>query len=76
MSMDDDMRDYLMDVKTPKEAWETFVGMFVMKSKPIENNVWYQCGELGHIAWECKVKMIIIKENSATDDSRYEEASK
>lgn len=35
----------------------------------------YQCGKLGHIAGDCKVKMVVIKGNSASDDSMGGEAN-
>lgn len=34
-----------------------------------------RCHEQGHIIRKCKVKMVVVEGNSATKDSRHEEAS-
>lgn len=76
MSLDDDMLYHLLEVQTPKEGWDMFASMFAKKPKTIEDKVCCQCGKPGHIAWDCKVTMVVIKGNSATADSRKGESNK
>lgn len=39
MLVDDDMLYYLMDVKAPKEAWDTFASIFSKKPKPMKDKL-------------------------------------
>lgn len=64
------MLEYLMEVKTPKEALDIYASMFSMKPKSIEDKVCYQCGKPGHITEDCKVTMVAAEEDLATEDSR------
>lgn len=70
VSVDGDMLEYLMEVKTPKEAWEIYARMFATKPKPIEDKVCYQCGKPGHNAGDYKVTMVVVDEGSATEKLR------
>lgn len=63
--VDDDMFEYLLEVETPKKAWDIYASMFAKKPKPIKDKLCYQCGKPGHITEDCKVMVIVVKENSA-----------
>lgn len=75
VSVDDDMLEYLMEMETPKEAWDIYASMLAKNSKPIEENVCYECGKLGHIVGGCKVMMVVVEGDSTTEGLRQGEAN-
>lgn len=64
MSMDDNMLDHIMDVKTSKEACGTSASIFYKKPKSMNGKVCYQWVKQGHITCDCKVQMVVIEGNS------------
>lgn len=69
--MGDDMLEYQMEVKTPKKARNIYSNMFAKQPKSI-----YQCGKPGNNAGDCKVTVVVVKENLTVEDSRQGEANR
>lgn len=61
ISMDDNMLDHIMDV------WYFCKHIFQEAKIQGWQGVCYQCGKRGHVACDCKVRMVVIEGNSTIE---------
>ena len=75
MSVDDNMLKYLMDVKSPKWAWDMFASVFLQEDETHKGQGVLSMWKTGHIAWDYNVMMTVVKRNLVLEDLRHVEAN-